>query len=296
MQKFSIRFPSKILSLGSSNQAVDDFMKKLAAILIILLPCISSGQLFPKIPDFNGNVKELTEKRYGRQFDFFGLIKEIYLPGLHSGRVYTYQFDKKSTLIRKTDTFHGKIEAEYLYQYDTIDNRRIEREIASEQTKTNPGDYLEYENILDREGRIEKVISTAYNSKECTREIFLLEQNAEYESGRLTAFTRQNVNPNGEALGTEKCSLFYNSSGQIIRIERKDIETGLTTILYYSYNGQGFIDHYSVDFLVGLEEYGTKSQNPEIYYDYDNSGNWIKMYWKFGDKPLLKAKRSIEYW
>jgi hypothetical protein len=271
-------------------------MKKLAAILIILLPCISFGQLFPKIPDYKGNVRQIAEKRYGREFNFFGLLKEMYLPGIHSGWTYTYEFDKKSTLIRKTDTFQGKIEAEYLYQYDTIDNRRIEREITSEQNKSNQGDYLEYENFLDPQGRVEKVISTAFNSKECSREIFLLEQNTEYKSGRLSAFTSQNIDANGDTSSTEKCSLYYNPAGQIIRIERKNIETGLTTILYYSYNEKGFIDHYSVDFLVGLEEYGTKNQTPEIYYDCDNSGNWIKMYWKYGDKPLLKAKRSIKYW
>jgi hypothetical protein len=270
-------------------------MKKLVAIFIILLPCISFGQLFPKIPYFKGNIRQLTEKRYGREFDFFGLIKEMYLPGIHSGWTYTYQFDKKSTLIRKIDTFHGKIEAEYLYQYDTIDNRRIEREIISKQNKSNQGDYLEYDNFLDPEGRVEKVISTSFNSNECTREIFLIEQNAEYKSGLLTAFIRQNIT-NRDTSSIEKCSLYYNSSGQIIRIERKDIETGLTTILYYSYNEKGFIDHYSVDFLVGLEEYGSKNQTPEIYYNYDKYGNWIKMYWKFGDKPLLKAKRSIKYW
>jgi len=291
-----VQFPTKILSLVSSNQAVPNLMKKLAAILIILIPSLAFGQLFPKIPDFKGNIRELTEKRYGRQFDFFGLLKEMYLPGLHSGWTYTYQFDKKSKLIRKTDSYRGKIESEYSYQYDTISNRRIEREISSEKNKTNPGNYIEYENFIDSEGRIEKVISTAFNSKECSREIFLLEQNAEYESGRLAAFIRQNISPNGDAIGTEKCSLFYDSSGQIMRIERKDTDTGLTSILHYSYNEKGFIDHYSIDLLVGLEEYGTKSQSPEIYYDCDKYGNWIKMYWKFGEKPLLKAKRSIEYW
>jgi hypothetical protein len=271
-------------------------MKKLAAILIILFPCFAFGQLFPKIPDFKGNIKELTERRYGRQFNFFGLLKEFYLPGIHSGWAYTYQFDKKSTLIRKTDTFHGKIESEYVYQYDTLENRRIEREIKSEQNKLNPVDYVEYENFLDQEGRVERVIATAFNSIKNTREIFLIDQNAEYKSGRLTAFIRQNIDTDGSTSSTEKCSLYYDSSGQLIRIERKDIETGLTSILHYSYNSKGFIDHYSIDFLVGLEQYGTKSQNPEIYYDCDKNGNWIKMYWKFGDKPLLKAKRSIEYW
>ena len=100
---------------------------------------------------------------------------------------------------------------------------------------------------------------------------------------------------NGDTASAEKCSLFYDSMGNMVRIERKDVETGLTTILYYTYNNQGLVDHYSVDYLTGINEYGKKNQNQEIYFSYDHNGNWILMYWKTGKQNHIEAKRKIKY-
>ena len=291
-----VQFPTKILSLGSSNQAVPHVMKKLAAILLILIPCITFGQLLPKIPDFKGNIRQVTEKRYGKELISIGLFKKAYYPGFYSGWKYTYQFNEQSKLIKRTNTFHRKIEAEYLYQYDTTANRLIEREIISEQSKINHGDYIEYESFMNPDGRVEKVNFWAFNSIECTREIFLVDQNTEYKQDRLTAFTHQNIDESENAANAEKCSIHYNLSGQIIRIEREDIETGLSTILTYYYNNKGFVDHFSVDYLVGLNEYGKKNLTQDVYYKYDKQGNWIKMYKRIGEKNQLESKRKVKYW
>jgi hypothetical protein len=270
-------------------------MKKFAALVLILLPCIAFGQLFPKIPDFKGNIRQVTEKRYGRELNLFGLLKNKYYPGIYSGWKYTYHFNNNSKLIRQTNIFKGKISTEFIYQFDTIDNRTIERRITSEKSSQNQGNYIEYENFINQGGRVEKVNFKSFDSRECTSEIFLVEQNAEYAQDRLISFTRQNIDANGESASAEKCSLIYNSSGQIIRIERKDVETGLTTILYYFYNEKGLVDHYSVDYLAGLVEYGMKDQNQDIYFDYDRYGNWTRMYLRSDKKKRVQAKRRIKY-
>lgn len=271
-------------------------MKRFTATLIILLPLVTFGQLFPKIPDFKGNIKEVIEKRYGKESDFFGLLKKKQYPGLFSGWKYSFRFNEQSKLIRQTNTFKGEIETEYVYQYETTENRDIVREIISDKSKNNQGDYIDYEKFLNPEGLPEKVISRAFNSKECTKEIFLIEQNAEYRTDKLIAFTRHNIEANGDSIGSEKCTLFYNPSGQIIRIERKNMDTGLTTTLNYTYNEKGFVDHYSVDYLADLIEFGSKNQAQEIYFKYDREGNWIKRYWKSGKESRLEAKRKITYW
>jgi hypothetical protein len=295
MKRHSIHFPSKILPLGLQHQDVTYSMKKFAAFIFILLPCLSFGQLFPKIPDFKGNIEQIVEKKYGKESNFFGILKANYHPKAFSGWKYTYQFDENSKLIRETTTKDGKIQADYLFQHDKKGDRIINREITSDKSLQNKGDYLEYENFINANGQIEKVNFWAYNSKECSKELFLVEQNVNYKDDKLVSFIRQNISLNGDTSSTEKCSLFYNSSGQLIRIERKNIETDLTTILYYIYNNQGFIDHYSVDYLSGLSEFGKKNKNQEIYYTYDQMGNWTMMYRKLEKKNQIEAKRKIRY-
>jgi len=100
-------------------------MKKFAAIFLILIPCITFGQLLPKIPDFKGNIRQVTEKRFGRELNFLGLFKKAYYPGIYSGWKYSYQFNEHSKLIRRKNAFHRKIEAENFYQSDKTDNRTI---------------------------------------------------------------------------------------------------------------------------------------------------------------------------
>jgi hypothetical protein len=271
-------------------------MKKFTLTFLILIPCIAFGQLLPKIPDFKGNVKQVTEKRFGKEFNLFGLLKKTHYPGLYSGWKYTFQFNKQSKLISQTNTFHREIESELVYHYDTIENRYIEREITGPKSKKNRGDYTEYETFQNSEGFPEKVISRAFNSKDKSINIFMIEQDAEYSKDKLQSFTRRNIS-SGEDLGSlEKCSLYYNSSGQLIRLERKNLDTDLTTILYYSYNNKGFVDHYSIDYMADLVEFGSKKQLQEVYFKYDSHGNWTKKYWKSGKESRLEAKRRIKYW
>jgi len=54
------------------------------------------------------------------------------------------------------------------------------------------------------------------------------------------------------------------------------------------------VSHYSVDLMSEIQEYG-KNQIQDIYYKFDNQGNWNRMYWKSGNKTYLAAKRKITY-
>lgn len=271
-------------------------MRKLVVYILFLLPALAFGQLFPKIPDFKGNVELVVEKSYGKESNFFGLRKSSYRPKAFSGWKCTYQFDENSKLKRRVNAYQGKVKTDYLYQYNTIENRKIEREIISEKSNEDQGNYIEYESIINSDGKIGKVNYWIFNSEECTRQLFMIEQNAEYRNNKLISFIRRNIKLNGDTATGEKCTLFYDSSEHLIRIERTDIDSDLTTTLNYSYNNQGFVAHYSVAFLAGLQEYGKEDKSQEIFYDYDAKGNWIKMYTKVGEKLRLEAKRSIKYY
>jgi len=271
-------------------------MKKLVAIFILLIPIYTFGQIYPNVLDFKGDIKQLTEKKYGREFKLFGLFKKSYYPSLPSGWKCTYQFDENRRLNKRTTVFKGKIVSESWYQYKEIDNQRIEREIVGGNSIEGQENYLEYEYFLEGDGRVEQVNSWTFDAKACTRNLVQVEKEVEYQQGRLVSFVRQNLNDTGEAGSSEKCSVFYNSAGQIIRIESQDTSTGLSNSFNYFYNDKGFLDHYSIEYLVGLSEYGKKDESQAIYLKTDHQGNWTEMYLNSGTKKLLLAKRTIRYW
>ncbi|MDP3435187.1 MAG: hypothetical protein Q8T04_19785, partial [Bacteroidota bacterium] len=105
-------------------------MKKIAAYLFLLLPYFVSGQLFPKLADFNGNIEKVIEKRYGKEVPSFKGDSGVFKPGKYSGWKYIYLFDENSKLAKRTSTFREKIQAENLYETNTISNKRIVREIT----------------------------------------------------------------------------------------------------------------------------------------------------------------------
>lgn len=268
-------------------------MKKLVSYILLLIPCLCSGQLFPKMPELKGDIEKIVEKKYGKEVNFLGW-KGVYHPKAYSGWKYTYLFDENSNLIKRTNTYYGKIDTEFIYQRDTIENRFIEREIITESDEGLQGNYIEYENFKDPAGQLMNTNYWSYNAKDCTREMFQTEHDAEYLNGKLFTFIRQNIKLNGETDLGEKCTLTYDSSGLLTRIERLDLGTGLKNILYYTYNKLGFAEHYSVDYLVGLDIYG-KNPKQDIFYKYDRRGNWILMYWNSDNKTRVEVRRSIRY-
>lgn len=269
-------------------------MKLLVISILILLPCITFGQLFPKLPEFKGNIEKVTEKRYGKELNPTKRDSGIFKPGKYSGWKYTYFFDENSKLVKLTNSFQDKLLTEYTYQRSKIGDRIIERETIEKDNRGHAGDYVEYENFTDSEGRIVKVNFWAVDQQKNTRKLFMIEMNSEYKLGKLMSFTRHNVSETGDIDAGEKCELFYDSADRLIRIERNDIESNLKTELYYTLNTNGFLDHYSIDFLVGLPVYG-KNPKQDIYYKCDKHGNWTKKYWLAEKKKLIEAKRIIKY-
>jgi hypothetical protein len=269
-------------------------MKIFAAYILMLLPWVAFGQLFPKVPDFKGNIKKVIEKRYGKEVNSLKRDSGIFKPGTYSGWEYTYLFDENSKLVKRTNRFQEKVMAEYQYKRETIGNRTIEKEIIKDNIQRQEGDYIEYENFTDLKGRVEKVNFWSFNAQENSRKLFLVEKNAQYDNDRLIEFTRYYIEINGDTASGEKINLFYDPSDRLIRIERKDNELNLKTILYYEYNDRGDANHFSIDYLVGLRNY-ENNQKQDIYFKCDRNGNWVKRYWIANKKKRLEAKRKISY-
>jgi len=271
-------------------------MKKFATYIFLILPFLSFGQLFPKVGEFRGNIEKVVEIRYGKEGKSLNFLEKIFLPAVLSGWQYIYQFDHNANLVKRTSIFEGTIKEEYTFHRDTTKNVIIEREINTTLNNKQESDYLEYESILDPSGKIIKVTCSAYNSKTKKKELIQIDKDAEYVNNQLMSFLRQSIDSNGNISGEEKISLFYTYSGNLNRLERKDLNSGLSTIINFSYDNARLVIDFSVNFLSELHEYGKKEQNQVILYKYDRNGNWIRKYWKADDKYLLEAKRRIKYW
>lgn len=269
-------------------------MKLFAISVLFLLPCFVWAQLFPEITDFHGNITKVTERRYGKELNPTKRDSGAFKPGKYSGWRYAYLFDENLKLAKRTNSFKEKIQTEYNYLRSRVGDRIIVRETIGRYNIGKAEECREYENFTDSDGRISKVNFWLVDQKKNTRDLFQVEMNAEYKEGRLRSFTRHNVEGTGRIDSGEKCELFYDSADRLVRIERTDIESNLKTVLYYVYNNSGFLDHYSVDFLVGLPVYRNNPKQ-EIYYKCDNRGNWVKKYRLSGKKKLVEAKRKISY-
>ncbi|MFA5328674.1 MAG: hypothetical protein WC384_12855 [Prolixibacteraceae bacterium] len=271
-------------------------MKILAAYILLFLPIFSWGQLFPEIPNFKGKIEKIVEIRYGKEDKTLNFLERIFRPAVPSGWEFQYQFDQNSRLKKRTNTFLGEIKAEYEYHTINTEISTIDQEINTGENNGQKGDYFEFENFKDPSGKIIKVNYTAYSAKDQLRDLYQVDHDPVYRNGRLISFVRQPVNSNGEMSSGEKCTMFYDSNERLSRFERKDLASGFSTVFNYSYNQAGFIRQLSVDFLVEIQEYGKKDQIQDILYKYDSQGNWIKKYWRSGDKYLLEARRRINYY
>ena len=270
-------------------------MKLFILSFILLMPLLSSAQLFPNIVDSHGSVDKIIEKKYGREFSTSGKDSGTFKPGKYSGWKYIYTFDDESKLVKQLNVFQNVVQSESTYQRSKKNDRIvIAREVISYTDLTKPANCIEYENFIDSHGQTIKVNYWAVDLKKNTKELFLVEDDAAYLRGKLQSFVRHNVNEKGEQDTGEQCNLRYDGLGRLIRIERKDIETDLKTVLDYSYNPRGFLDHYSVDFMVGMPTWG-KNPKQDIYYKCDRQGNWTRKYWYSDKKRYLEARRSIKY-
>ena len=269
-------------------------MRTFFTTLFLLLSAVTFGQLFPKVADFHGNIVKVVERRYGKELIPTKKDSGVFKPGKYSGWKFEYFFDENSRLVRRVNTFKGKVYTEYAYQRINSGNFYTEKEIIKRDEFNPASESIEYENFTDENGRIASVNFWAIDRKRNARELFMVEKDPEYNQGRLTSFIRHSVDKQGNLDSGERVELFYDQAGRLIRIERKDINSEFKTVLNYTLTPNGFLDHYSVDFLVGLPIYG-RNPKQDIYYKCDKQGNWVRKYWLAGDKRLMEAKRKIKY-
>jgi len=189
---------------------------------------------------------------------------------------------------------NGSINAHYDYQRQELDNRRIEREVIQDTLSGRKGDYVEYENFINARGKVEKVNFWSFSASDQSRELYLVEMDARYDNDRLLSYSRYSILENGEMDSGEMCSLVYDNSGRLVRMERKDNATGFKTILYYYYNKRGFVNRFSIDYLVGLRN-DQNTRRQDVHYKYDRRGNWVRRYWVTENKRRLEDKRKIRY-
>lgn len=262
--------------------------------ILLLEPIIGLGQLFPRVADFHGPIVQITEKRYGKEINVSGKDSGVFKPGKFSGWKFQYFFDGESNLTKRVNSFQKKILTEYAYQRLKTSDKLTKSEFIVVDVNNRIGEGVEYENFLDTQGRIRKVNFYAIDQQKKTRELFLVEQNAVYQLDKLISFTRHQVNEDGQIVVGETCELIYDKKNNLVRIIRKDIVSDLKTILNYSFNDKGFINHYSVDFMVGLPIYG-KNPKQDIFYICDKRGNWVRKYYLAGKKKYVEARRIIKY-
>lgn len=203
-------------------------------------------------------------------------------------------FDENSNLLKRTNTFRNKVTSSFSYKRDTANNRTTIRETPDGGSTGNSGGYIEYENFTDEKGQRIKTNFWTYNSTLKKWEIYQSEQNAVYQNGRLTSFTRYQVNDTGDFSGGEKFNIRYNGSGKIDHIERVDLSSGFRSEMTYIYNAAGSIEKSSIDFLTDIQEY-KRTQLQEVQYQCDSNGNWTKKFVKSGDHYMPTARRKIKY-
>lgn len=262
--------------------------------ILLWTPLVGLGQLFPRVADFHGPIVQITEKRYGKEINVSGKDSGVFKAGKFSGWRFQYFFDEESNLTKRINSFQKKILTEYAYQRLRTSEKLTKSEFVVVDVNNRIGDGVEYENFLDAEGRIVKVNFYAINQQKKTRELFLVEQNAVYQSDKLISFTRHQIREDGQIDVGETCELVYDKKNNLERIIRKDIVSDLKTILNYSYTDKGFINHYSVDFMVGLPVYGNNPKQ-DIFYICDKRGNWVRKYYLAGKKKYVEARRTIKY-
>lgn len=295
-------------------------IKLIVCLLIILIPTISFGQLFPSIEDFNGEIEKVVDKRYGKEVYIFNRWTGVYLSRCYSGWKYVYQFDSIGNLERRTNSYKRKLRADIIYKYDSSANVAYEREIVNDNINNNKGNYIEYEYILDLNGKIEKVNIWSYHFADSSKEIIAVGKDIKYDSfGKIISYYRHGYDFKGKELIGELYLIHYDSLSRVVAVEEKAIyektilvesdnntqtfedvpisEPELLKKWIYKYNTKGQVVSYTIKYYGELYKASSGGgQDYKLFFKYDNKNNWTKMHLQLGDsKKSLKAKRRIKY-
>lgn len=290
------------------------------SLLIILIPTISFGQLFPSIEYFNGEIEKVVDKQYGKEVYLFNRWTGVYLSRCYSGWKYVYQLDSNGKLESRINSYKGKLRADYIYKYDSTANVAYEREIVNDTVNNNKGNYIEDEYILDLNGKIEKVNIWSFDASDSSKRIFVVEKDINYDSaGNVISYYRHGFDFKGNELTGELYVIHYDSLSRVVAVEEKAIdektilvesdnniqtfedvpisEPELLKKWIYKYNSKGQIVTYTIEYYGELYRASSGGgQDYKLFFKYDNKNNWTKMYKQLGDsKKSLRAKRRIKY-
>ena len=294
--------------------------KYIISFLIILIPKIFFGQLFPSISNFNGEIEKVVEKRFGKEVYLLNRRIGIYLPRCYSGWKYVYYLDTNGKLERRINSFKGKLRADYIYKYDSTKDAIHEREIDNDTVNNHKGNYIEDEYIFDSGGKIEKVNIWSFDSTVGSKKIFIVEKDIQYDSlNNIISYYRHGYDVNGKETIGELYIILYDSLSRVIAVEEKAIdqktivvesenltwtfknvpitEPELLKKWTYKYNSIGQLVSYSIKHFGEIYKANSDDgKDFQVFFKYDNKNNWIKMYEQMGNsKKRLEAKRRIKY-
>lgn len=295
-------------------------IRHIVSLLILLIPTISFGQLFPTIEDFNGEIEKVVDKRYGKEVYLFNRWTVMYLSKCYSGWKYVYQLDSNGKLERRINSYKGKLRADYIYKYDSSANVTYEREIVNDTVNNNKGNYIEDEYILDLNGEIEIVNIWSFHFADSSKEIIVVEKDIKYDSiGNIISYYRHGFDFKGKELTGELYVIHYDSLSRVVAVEEKAIdektilvesdnntqtfedvpisEPELLKKWIYKYNPKGQLVSYTIKYYGDLYKASSGGgQDYKLFFKYDNKNNWTKMYKQLGDsKKRIESKRRIKY-
>ena len=210
-------------------------MKKIVLFFLTLVPSLSFGQLSPSIKNYNGEIETVVEKTYGKEVYLFNRWTGIYLPRCYSGWKYVYHLDSIGRPDRIINTFKGKLMADYIYEYFSSKNVTRKREIQNDTVNNLKGNYIEYEYLLDPNGKIEKLNYWSFHSADSSKKIFAVEEDIKYDSlNNITSYYSHRFDQNGKETTGKLYLIFYSNKSRVTREEEN--ATGFKTVIVDSGN------------------------------------------------------------
>jgi len=290
-------------------------LKILSLTLIAIGASLSTkSQIKLKPETFEGKVKSISEHRvavtkegespYGNLvvlFDPLGREKESYLilfGDTMTHHVYEYsitgykkwinmkmpvqdelKFDEKNNLVeQKTFLQDGSADMIYRYQYDDQNQMIVKEEFNTDGQSGNTYKYTYKNGKIESEFRLvdSRVIDRIFYKYDDTGNLI------EEEANFLEPYDDQKY---------YKQSMTYDKNGNLIQSTRKDEKGKIITEYFWEFDHHNQVVKYMAkDFKNKLNEKKTYS------YEYDSTGNWIKMSVTEKGKPLMKHEREILYY
>jgi len=298
-------------------------MKRIILNIIFLIISVTSfAQLHQIAPAEKGDINKIIEINIGREVKIFNRSIGLYLPRCHSGWKSKYFYIDQNLLIRQVNRFKGILRADYIFLYDTVENKLIKREFNRDKNRIDQESYIENVLFLDENRLTNKLETWSFNARSKSKDLMSVEKNILRDTcGNITSYYRYYYSSPIIISKKELFKLKYDSLSRITKIELYDLEKTLKWIK----SDESHITHNLItakisepklinqwtyvyskkgDMYLTTQKYYGELDNPnedvrndfKIFYSYDQRGNWIYMYEQIGDSnKVLKYKRKIRY-